>query len=216
MSWKLKYLIPGAVALFFAAAVGMFFVDNLAWTHGANVDLNVYKPYVPNTEIDFKKSGNSDKYIDMKNGWGGQEPKWRCIVGDNAEMKLYVKDGKDTQLVLRIMGFGVFDKETEQFQKITVYANDTEIETWNVAGNDYYTAKIPAAVMTDNTLVVRLAVDKPFVSNFDSRPLGMAVKEIMVGKNFANKTKIKIGKWLKNQLKDIEAPDYQDTDKDQK
>ena len=211
MSVKWKYVLSIIFIAIFVVTIVMFFIENLGWTHGANADLKVFRPYVPNTEIDFTKSGNSAKYINVKDGWGGQEPKWRCMVGDNATVKLYVKDGQNTQLMLRIVGFGVYDKENANSQKITVFANDTEIGQWNVAGNDTYSAKIPATVMTDNTLTIRFNVDSPYVSNIDVRPLGMAVREIVVGKNFAGKTKIKIGKWLKNKLKDIEVPDYKDS-----
>ena len=211
MSLKWKFILSGLVLAAFAVPIVLFFIESFAWTNGANVDLKVFKPYVPNTEIDFTKSGNSAKYINVQDGWGGQEPKWRCTVGDNSTVKLYVKDGQNTQLMLRISGFGVYDRANSHSQKITVFANDTEIGQWDVAGNDTYSAKIPASVMTDNTLIIRLDIADPYVSNVDIRPLGMAVREIVVGKNFAGKTKIKIGKWLKNKLKDIEVPDYADS-----
>ena len=200
MSKKIIFLLAGLLTLVLGGIILLFSSGDDAWLKNATVDLSEYRPYVLNTDIDFTKDGNSVKYISSDYGWGGLEPKWRCTVGKESIVKLYIKDAKNTDLVVNVYGFGVFDYKTEKNQKITVFANGTEIGAWDVGDNSRYSLKIPNSVMVDNSLTLKFVIDKPYVSAFDSRPLGMAVRQMNVRKQFANKTKRKIGKWLKDKI----------------
>lgn len=200
MSKKTIFLLIGLVALVLGGIVLFFTSGDDAWLKNATVDLSEYRPYVLNTDIDFDEGGNSAKYIFENDGWGGQEPKWRCTVGKESTVKLYIKDAQNMDLVVNVYGFGVFDYKNEKNQKITVFANGTEIGSWDVGDNSKYSLKIPNSVMVDNSLTLKFVIDKPYVSAFDSRPLGMAVRQMNVRKQFANKTKRKIGKWLKDKI----------------
>ena len=200
MSKKIIFLLAGLLTLVLGGIILLFSSGDDAWLKNATVDLSEYRPYVLNTDIDFTKDGNSVKYISSDYGWGGLEPKWRCTVGKESIVKLYIKDAKNTDLVVNVYGFGVFDYKTEKNQKITVFANGTEIGGWDVGDNSGYSLKIPNSVMVDNSLTLKFVIDKPYVSAFDSRPLGMAVRQMNVRKQFANKTKRKIGKWLKDKI----------------
>ena len=200
MSKKLRFLLIGLAVLLLGGIVWFFSSGDDTWLKNATVDLSEYRPYVLNTDIEFNQDGNSVKYISSDYGWGGVEPKWRCTVGKESVVKLYIKDAKNTALVLNVYGFGVFNYKTEKNQKITVLANGTEIGEWAVGDNSKYSLKIPDSVMVDNSLTLKFVIDKPYVSAFDSRALGMAVRQMNIRKQFANKTKRKIGKWLKDKI----------------
>ena len=200
MSKKIIFLLVGLIVLLLGGIVLLFTSGNDDWLKNATVDLSEYRPYVLNTDIDFTKDGNSVKYISSDYGWGGLEPKWRCTVGKESIVKLYIKDAKNTDLVVNVYGFGVFDYKNEKNQKITVFANGTELGVWGVGDNSKYSVKIPESVMVDNSLTLKFVIDKPYVSAIDSRPLGMAVRQMNIRKQFANKTKRKIGKWLKDKI----------------
>lgn len=198
---KLKYILAGVI-FSLMLVFGYVFMVSSDNTWGKNINKE-FKPYKPNTEIYFDKDGNTKQYIETKNGWGGQEPKWRCTVGKESVIKLYIKDGMDTPLILNVSGFGVYDHKNDKYQKITLFANDKEITQWNISGDKKYVANIPASIMKDNYLTLRFVIDKPYVSDVDTRALGMAVKQINLRKDIGNKTKKKIGKWLKDKLNNI-------------
>ncbi|MFQ6729580.1 MAG: hypothetical protein ACLRFK_00795 [Alphaproteobacteria bacterium] len=170
------------------------------WPNDKSVDTNIFKPYIPNTEIIFSRDGNSSEYILMQNGWGGQEPKHRCMIGKQIDLNLYVKNGKNSPLILGVSGFGVFDTTKYSNQEITVFANGTQIDTWHVSKKEEYTASIPAYLMKDDTLNLRFVIHEPYTPKGDTRKIGMAVQRITLTKKIAGRTRVKIGKWLKNKL----------------
>ena len=117
MSKKIIFLLAGLLTLVLGGIILLFSSGDDAWLKNANVDLSEYRPYVLNTDIDFTEDGNSVKYISSDYGWGGLEPKWRCTVGKESIVKLYIKDAQNTDLVVNVYGFGVFDYKTEKNQK---------------------------------------------------------------------------------------------------
>ena len=198
---KMKlFLIIGIVLAALAGIAVYLFQSGDTWPNSKSVDTKIFKPYIPNTEITFDQGGNSSEYILMQNGWGGQEPKHRCMIGNNVELNLYIKNGKNSPLTLGVYGFGVFDPAKYQHQEITVFANGTEIEKWNVKSRDEYTASIPAYLMKDDTLNLRFVIHDPYTPKGDRRKIGMAVKRITITKKIAGRTRVKIGKWVKNKL----------------
>ena len=210
---KIKlFLIIGIVLCILAGVAVYLFQSDGTWPNSKVVDTSVFKPYIPNTEIIFNQNGNSDDFITTADGWGGQEPKHRCMIGKQIDLNLYVKDGKNSPLILGVYGFGVFDSTKYTEQEITVFANGTEIEKWPVTRNDEYTASIPAYLMKDDTLKLRFVIREPYTPNGDTRKIGMAVKKITLTKKVAGRTRVKIGKWIKDKLTTDTKTDYMVSD----
>ena len=68
---KLFLIIGIVLCVLIGVAVYLFQSDG-TWPNSKNVDTNIFKPYIPNTEITFNKEGNSSEYILMQNGWAGR------------------------------------------------------------------------------------------------------------------------------------------------
>ena len=208
---KIKlFLIIGIVLCILAGVAVYLFQSDGTWPNSKVVDTSVFKPYIPNTEIIFNQNGNSDDFITTADGWGGQEPKHRCMIGKQIDLNLYVKDGKNSPLILGVYGFGVFNPVKYQYQEITVFANGTEIEKWHVSNRDEYTASIPAYLMKDDTLNLRFVAHEPHLQH--NRQLAMAVQKITLTKKVAGRTRVKIGKWIKDKLTTDTKTDYMVSD----
>jgi hypothetical protein len=69
--------------------------------------------------------------------------------------------------------------------------------------DNYYSVRIPSYLMKDGSLDIQFFTDKPYTSKKDPRPLGMAVRNIIIKKQIGGQTKRKIGKWIKNKLNKI-------------
>lgn len=200
----LKYALVIIVILLITSLCLIFFTsNNKNWIKNADVDLSVYRPYVLNTEINFNHKGNSKKYIKQEDGWGGQEKEYRINRGKESKIKLYIKDGKNKDILLNMHSFGLFDQNKYKFQTITLTANDTEIQKWEINyESNNYSATIPASVMKDNTLVLTFLIKDPYiyVSENDSIPIGIAIKKMVLKNYSTSETKKKVAKWLKNKL----------------
>ncbi len=196
---KLFLIIGIILCALVGITVHLFQSDN-AWPNNKSIDTNIFKPYIPNTEITFNKDGNNSEYVLIQNGWGGQEPMHRCMIGKQIDLNLYVKDGKNSPLILTVYGFGVFDTKKYTYQEITVFANGIQIDKWHVANKEEYTASIPAYLMKDDTLNLRFVIREPYALNGDTRKIGMAVQKITLTKKIAGRARVKIGKWIKNKL----------------
>ena len=166
------------------------------------IDTKIYKPYVLGTEISFKEGGNSAEYVNVADGWGGQEPAHRCAVGSETIMRLYIPDSVGASLRLVVDAFGVFPPKTDKYQEITIFANDIEIGVWRVGLDGPFNIEIPSDIITDNTLTLRFVPAKPYSPPPDIRKLSMAVKTVKIEKIFGAQTKKKIGKWVKENLMD--------------
>lgn len=160
-------------------------------------DLGQYRLYDLGTQINFKRGGDSLKYIDVKNGWGGQEPEYRCTVGNETLVNLYIPESSGTVLKLHVYAFGVF-AEKDLAQNVDVYANDQKIASWSVVGLDTYMATIPSSVAKDNKLTIKFVPNSPYCPVGDNRMLGMAVHSMKITKPVAGKTRVRLSLWLKN------------------
>lgn len=200
MSWKRKVFIALLIVSIISFGIFMWMSSGDVRQSNLGGKYSGYVQYVLGTEIDFASGGNSAEFVKSNIGWGGQEPGHRCIVGSLATLKFFVQDGTGTPLLLKISGFGVFDAEKYTAQEITVFANGSEIAKWNIAGDTELAARIPGYVMSGDTLDISFNVAHPYQLGGGPRALGMAVKKISLEKQFAAKTKIKIGKWLKQKL----------------
>lgn len=184
------------IVLFLIFGGGLYFMfgrsDNYTVPPG-------YKLYHIGQTIDFSRDGNSAKFVDTKMGWGGQEAKHRCFVGDSVELPLYIPNVANQQILLYVHASGVF-KPGNECQNITVYVNDSLVEEWCMDSRDIYTAIIPANLITSDKLNIRFAIETPYVSPANSRPLGAAVREIYLEKKFAQKTRKKISRWVQDKL----------------
>lgn len=195
---QIKWILIGVCVILVLGGLYMFFGANTS-THSIKNMQPGYVKYNTGDEIVFNETGNSADYIAGNIGWGKQEPKHRCIVGKNAELKLFVADadGSDMRLLFNAFGTRAVD---EKCQYITVYANDTKITEWCAASRDIYTAIIPGTLITDGNLHIRFDIAKPFVGETDKRPLGAAVRAITLEKMRGNQTKKKLSLWLQNKL----------------
>lgn len=198
---KIKYILFSVICLLILTFIAVFYIsNNQSWLKNTGVNLSVYKPYVLNTNINFTRRGDNSKYVTKNEGWCSQQENWRCVCGKEAYIKLYVKNGTKSAMMLHLKGFGVYNKKTDKYQKVTVFANDKEIGQLNISTYDTYSVKIPETLMTSNSLTVRFVIDKPYKETKKSKPIGLAVTDISIDKVTSNKTKIKIAKWLKNAM----------------
>ena len=167
-----------------------------------DVDLNVFRPYIPGTTISFARGGNSADYVRTTDGWGGQEDEHRCTVGKSTIVRMYIPDATDSYLQLVVDAFGVYPAKFTTYQQITVFANDTEIAVWRVGSDGPFVVDIPSSIITDNTLTLRFDAARPYSPPGDRRKLGMAVRSIKIDRIFAGHTKQKIGRWIKKNIMD--------------
>ncbi len=196
---KIKYILFSVIGLLILTFIAVFYIsNNQSWLKNTGVDLSIYKPYVLNTEIDFSKKGKSFKYINMKDGWGGQQPKWRISLGNESIIRLYIKDGKNKKISLHLTGWGVYNHDKDEFQRVVVFANDKNIGEWKLAENKTYSIIIPSDIMQSNILVIRFDIKKPRLIENTNKKTGMAVTKLQLKKQ--SETKIKIAKWLKNAM----------------
>ena len=116
---KIKYILAGTLILLGLFLCALFIYIKSDWTKNIDADFNTYKPYVLNTEIDFSGKGKSSKYINIKDGWGGQQPGWRITIGKESTMNLYVKDGKnETVIEKNLIEYDENGKYTKEFLNI--------------------------------------------------------------------------------------------------
>ena len=196
---KNKFLKILLVVIGFVLLGGaVFFITNKQ-TGLSNISaeqLGDYRLYELGTEITFNRGGNSLKYMRVKDGWGGQENEYRCTVGNETIMKLYIPDSDGVVLKLQIDAFGVF-AEQETSQTVDVYANERKIITWAVSEPSSYLATIPTSAIKDNKLVLKFVPHAPYCPKGDSRDLSMAVKKMKITKPVAGKTRVKLSLWLR-------------------
>lgn len=157
--------------------------------------------YEIGTRIKFNASGNSKNFVKDLDGWGGQEPKYRCTVGSETVVKFNLANTKNFDLELQITAFGVYPPDDIE-QKVSVFANGTNVANWSVRRLDTYFAEIPASLTQDGILVIKFVPEKPYTPIGDHRKLGMAVHEMTLTRNLGAQTKRKIGRWLKNIIVD--------------
>ena len=176
--------------------LGWWLMPKTDVTHATDIRPG-YVSYDIAQDIVFAQDGNSGDFVRGNIGWGGQEPKHRCIVGKTAEMKLFIYNSDNSDLRLILNAFGVYSPDTK-CQEITVYANDVSVAQLCVASRDLYTAIIPAKLIPDGHLHLRFDVAEPYV--VDNRLLGAAVRGITFEKMRGNQTKKKLSLWLQNKL----------------
>lgn len=153
------------------------------------------------SKIYFSENGNSKNFVKDADGWGGQEPKYRCTVGSETVVKFNLANTRNFDLELQIMAFGVYPPDDIE-QKVSVFANGTNVANWSVRRLDTYVAEIPASLTQDGILVIKFVPEKPYTPIGDHRKLGMAVHEMTLTRNLGAQTKKKIGRWLKNIIVD--------------
>jgi hypothetical protein len=158
-------------------------------------------------EIKFSLKGDSQKYLES--GWSTPEKHFTWTDGKDAYVNMFVKDAKDKKLQLNVSGRCIFDSEKSQYQKVTVYANNTKLTEWDCTHEEsVYHAVLPDSVVENGAISIRFNIDKPFVPGADTRNLGIAVKTLSLSDLSASKTKVKIALWLKNKV--FKAPENQE------
>ena len=170
-----------------------------------NNNPNRFNEYDIGDKISFDKNGNSTQYVGA--GWSMPEKSFTWTDGSDAYINMFVKDGTDKKLQLNVFGRCIFDSESAQSQKITVYANNKELATWDCKREEsVYRVVLPQDAIENSVLEVRFNIGNPFTFGADTRKLGIAVKEIEISNISVSKTKLKIALWLKKILKVPENP----------
>lgn len=151
------------------------------------------------TDISFEQEGNSRDFVKNSDGWGGQESKYRCAVGKNSVINLYIPKGQGKNLQVDIEAFGVFGPNT-RYQTVEVYANETNIGKCNMNEKYKYSVVVPSSVMTNDTLTIRFHGLKPYTPKGDTRKISMAVSSIKITKVWGYETSQNIARWLYRQF----------------
>ena len=159
---------------------------------------NNFATYNIGDEILFTNNGNAKGYT--ASGWSAPEQDFTWTNGKDAVVNMFINDPTDKKLQLNVSGHAVFGAKAKN-QKITVYANDQELTTWEV-GKDYgtYAVNLPESIVQNGALQIRFHVNNPIKIKQDPRSLGMAVNMIKVSQVFAAKTKSKMANWVKNNV----------------
>lgn len=200
--YKKITLITIVGLLIISCTAWFFYNKNQNWYKG--IDLGENKPYVLGTEILFENGGNSKDFVYHKDGWGGQEEKFRCTVGKDTIMNLYIKNGASANLKMVITGFGIFPSK-KQHQDIEVYANETKVKDLQVGDKATYVVQIPANVMVDNKLSVRLHIPHPYTPSYSNRKLGMCVSSMTIDADRGIETKRKISRWISGSMNKLQT-----------
>lgn len=175
-----------------------------------NDNINGFQSYKIGHRVSFNADGDSQKYLGP--GWSMPEKKFLWTDGKDAYINMFIKDAIDKKLQLNISGSCIFDFEKYQNQKITVFVNDTKLTTWNCDNEDnVYTITLPEDIVKNGAIQIKLNIEKPFVPGTDKRQLGMAVKTLQITQIRAAKTKVKIARWLKNDV--LKVPQKNNTEK---
>ena len=144
--------------------------------------------YYLNDVIYFMSGGNSRKYtvnLNPFSGWSIPEKKYRWIFGKEALLNINTYNAKNKQLRLRLKTLPFLGKGKLKHQTVTVFVNDTQIATWQIASEGWYEARIPAENNHDGKLNIKLTISDPISpkevgQSQDSRKLGIAVKEMVI------------------------------------
>lgn len=164
------------------------------------VDKSVFRPYIIGEKITFDRQGNSDDFVNVSDGWGGQEDEYRCTVGKNTVTRLYIPKSSGKRLRLEVDATGVYNPKTSAYQEVTIFANDKKLGIWKVSGNGLYTIDIPGSIITDNTLTLRFNAADPYTPLSSGRRLGIVVNEMEIKRVYGWRIKQKIGRWIKYDL----------------
>lgn len=199
-----SYIIVAAVIVAILMGWGIYSVSyNMRLRNdieNTSIDIKKFKPYILGDKIDFSESGNSSDFIEMNDGWGGQEPEHRCAVGNATVMRLYIPDSIGRDLRLSLDAFGVYPPDTATYQEFTIFANDVKIGVLRIGHDGPFSIDIPNGIITDNTLVLRFVPAGTYSPPPDTRKLSMAVRGIEIDSVLGAQTKRKIGKWIKNNI----------------
>lgn len=180
--------------------MGIFFVLRPRGNDMKNISVpDDYVVYNLGKTIDFTDDGNSLDFIAVSDAWGGQESTHRCINSSTAHIKLFVPDMGGSDLRFTIDLYGIYAPD-EKCQDISVFANNTQIAQWCVPRHDIFSAVIPASILSDGLIDIRLDIAKPYTSNIDFITRGAAVREITLEKIRGNQTKKKISRWVQDKL----------------
>ena len=209
MSKKIKLILWGILGIGLVILSGVWLCSGTQTFSDAAQNVN-FQEYKIGNKISFEQFGNSQKYTGS--GWSQPEKKFTWTDGKDAYLNMFIKNANDKKLQLNVFGHGIF-AAADECQKVTVYANGSELTTWCVLrDDDHYTVEIPENLIKDGSVQIKLHIDKPFVPKSDPRHLGFSVKTVHISQMFAAKTKIKIAKWIKNKiLKISEEPGPENT-----
>ena len=193
---KFSYII-GVISGIIAA-----FIIAVALFSGETIDnKNIIVPegyvlYNPGKKIDFTEKGNSDTFIKESDGWGGQGDTFRCALGSDSVLNLYIHNDKMYDFKLELFGYSVF-KPGDNFQVIEVYANETRITDWYMNSQQTYTAVIPKELLQDGKLTIRFHAEKPYAPEENQIKVSMVVSSVRI-KAIRGTGKAKM--WLKKRF----------------
>jgi hypothetical protein len=137
-------------------------------------------------KVDFTEDGQSHIYV--RNGWSGQEQNFRWTESRRASLRLKLESPPANDLLLRIKAFPYLARGEIKRQVVDVTVNGEKVAQWNMQGEKWYEAKIPAGLVgEDDRIQVAFNISNPaspaeFGHSSDSRKLGMGVRELVIKK----------------------------------
>ena len=163
---------------------------NLAFAMGLSKS-TYYRHYTPGERIGFGAGGTGPMYTTR--GWSFTEKDHRWTTGNRAEMEFRIQDENPGDMVLRLKAWAYRGGGRLGHQEIGVLVNGREVADWQMAGLDWYEAKIPADVVeADDSLSLAFTISHPTSpreagESEDPRKLGIAVQELQIVKKDADR-----------------------------
>ncbi|MDP1622335.1 MAG: sulfatase-like hydrolase/transferase [Bacteroidales bacterium] len=125
----------------------------------------------------------SQKYL--VEGWSDPEPQHRWTNGPEARLRFSFPAKPVRDLRLRLHGNAYTGKGKIKYQPVTVIANEQIVATWQMQGDDWYTADIPVKLVASGSLNVTFRIEKPMSpkdaeNSADTRQLGLSLRELVI------------------------------------
>ena len=161
----------------------------------AETESGIYKPYILGTKIGFKMGENSTDFVRVEDGWGAPGNDFTFTIGKDTITHLFIKDGKNENLRVDLIGFGLHPDD-EEYQDMEVYANGTKLRTVRLWEKQEYSVRIPAKVMQTEELTLKFHFNKPYKPKGSKVSFGISVEKMSIHKDYLIETKRAIYNWL--------------------
>ncbi|MGM0632217.1 MAG: sulfatase-like hydrolase/transferase [Pseudomonadota bacterium] len=141
--------------------------------------------YRPGEALAFGENGDARHYV--THGWSGAERDLRWTEGEEAGLRLYTtfRPG-DGDLRLRMQARAYLAGGALEHQQVTVLAGDESVARWNISGQDWHEAVIPAGLIDEDGIVaLRFRISDPTAPSSvsdspDGRMLGMMAEQLVI------------------------------------
>jgi len=188
--WKSKYMPP-----IVEYRVTGHAYENKSWQLGnyiytkdgiLNIKAHNYN-YTVGKQLRVSAMGESDSYF--LGGWRYQEAYHRWTNSPKAGLRFLLKETPSQNLELRLQGNGYLAKGKIDYQKINVEVNGQRVAQWHMRNDDWYTAIIPAHLVSNCKIDILFDISKHTNKNTlsslaenskEAWKLGMAVRGLVI------------------------------------